>query len=145
MGDDPDNETASDRRAADDRLWQHGLHEETMLFQRGDLFLLAQSLQVVGYSTVLAASAGTGEGARDNLIAARAIAAFGIVLTLTWVYSAHRHYKYKQGVQHHVIRRLPYVAAHTAGRSRGPSHLPLIVYVLPALSGIMWITLLLLI
>jgi hypothetical protein len=36
-----------------DRLWQHGLHLDTMLFQRGNLFLVAESLLVVSYASML--------------------------------------------------------------------------------------------
>ena len=36
-----------------DRLWQHGAHLDTMLFQRGNLFLVAESLLVVSYTSLL--------------------------------------------------------------------------------------------
>ncbi|MGW6789545.1 RipA family octameric membrane protein [Streptomyces chartreusis] len=139
----PGNEDAAERRATDERIWQHGLHLDAMLFQRGNLFLLAQSLQVVAYSTVLSASTGHGNAAHNNLIAARVIAAFGIVLTLIWLYSAHRHYQYDRGLQRRLEQRLPeYSETRMTSRARGPSHMPLVVYVLPTLAGIMWLTLL---
>ncbi len=37
------------------RVWSHGLHEDNMFIQRGNFFLVAQSMLVVAYSGVLAA------------------------------------------------------------------------------------------
>jgi hypothetical protein len=42
--------------AENGRLWEHVLHEDGQLFQRGNFFMLAESLLVVAYSGLLAAS-----------------------------------------------------------------------------------------
>ncbi|GGP78422.1 hypothetical protein [Streptomyces melanogenes] len=141
----PGDDAAAEQRAQDDRLWQHGLHEDGMVFQRGNLFLLAQSLQVVAYATVLSASSRGGSGAHSSLLAARVIAAFGLVLTLSWLYVGHRHFWYDKGVQRRVEERLPdYRETRRASRAPGPSSMPLIVYALPILAAVMWLILLLL-
>jgi hypothetical protein len=117
------------------------MHEDGMLFQRGNLFLLAQSLQVVAYATVMSAS--SVDGSDRSLIAARVIAAFGIVLTLSWLYAGHRHFRYAQAVQRRAEERLPeFRESRLVSRSPGPSHMPLIVYALPILASIMWLILL---
>ncbi|MEV0257722.1 hypothetical protein AB0H82_26125 [Streptomyces sp. NPDC050732] len=141
----PEEEPTAQRRAQDERLWQHGMHEDGMLFQRGNLFLLAQSLQVVAYATVMSASTGDGSAGSPSLTAARVIAAFGIVLTLSWLYAGHRHFRYTKAVQGRAEERLPeFRESRLASRSPGLSHMPLIVYALPIFASIMWLILLLL-
>lgn len=107
------NNAAPSHRPADDRLWQWGLHEDTMLFQRGNLFLLAQSLLVVAYSTILSAESGPSQSA---LVAARVIAVFGLPLTGVWLYAGHRHLRYSRALQDR--------AAPTSGLRRDPGGMP---------------------
>ncbi|MEU9190079.1 hypothetical protein AB0D14_37220 [Streptomyces sp. NPDC048484] len=137
MGD----ESEAQRIAEDGRLWQHTLHENTMLFQRGNLFLVGQSLFAVAYTTLLTSE--------QHLVAARVLAAFGLVLALTWLYVGHRHRLYYQHVQRRALQRLPEYAATWAswpgcsrGRGRGRS-IVLIAYLLPSLAAVMWSALLL--
>ncbi|WP_221348618.1 hypothetical protein [Streptomyces beigongshangae] len=141
MGDDTGDESEAQRIAQDGRLWQHTLHENTMLFQRGNLFLVGQSLFAVAHTTLL--------GAEQHLVAARVLAAFGLVLALTWLYVGHRHRLYYQHVQRRALQRLPeYAATWTSwaerrqGRARGRS-IVLIAYLLPSLAAVMWTALLL--
>lgn len=123
------------RQAEEARLWQHGLHEDTMLLQRGNLFLVAQSLLAVAYSTTAAAG--------DAKPAARVMAAFGIALTVIWVYAGHRHLRYSRALQRRAAERLPdFAQTQEACRLPGLSALPLIVYGLPALAAVMWMVLL---
>lgn len=136
---------AADRREANNRLWQHAVHEDTMLFQRGNLYLLAQSLQVVAYTSVVSSTGQSATGAHASLIAARVIAAFGIALTVNWLYVGHRHLRYTQAVHRHARARfVDYAEIRSSSRQRGPSHVPLIVYALPLMAGAMWLTLLVL-
>lgn len=132
----PSDASEADRRAADDRVWQHVLHVDGALIQRSNLFLVAQSLQVVGYATVFSAHA------EHHLVAAQVLGYFGLTLTLAWLYSVHRHYRYRQRVMAIARQRLPEYEALESSRDRGPSHLPLLAYALPILGGTMWITLL---
>ncbi|BBC33337.1 hypothetical protein SGFS_046310 [Streptomyces graminofaciens] len=135
MGD-PIGET-DELRAADNRLWQHCLHEGNVRYQQGNLFLVAQSLLAVAYSTILAAG-------NDNLPAARAMAAFGIAFTLIWLYTGHRHLKYSRALQRRATARFrDYAETLATCRPRGRSSLPLIAYALPSLAAVMWLVLLL--
>ncbi|MFD6619638.1 hypothetical protein ACFWFB_30820 [Streptomyces albidoflavus] len=139
----PDPTPEAERQAHTERLWQLLLHLDNALFQRGNLFLVAQSLQLVAYVGALSAADGSGGSPRHSLLAARVIAAFGIVLALTWLYSMHRHHSYGRGIRSRLDPLFPeYQAARRASRGRGPSHMPMIVYGLPTLAGVMWIVLL---
>jgi len=135
-----DNHASSDQRSAQDsRLWEHALHENGMVFQRGNLFLVAQSLLAVAYSTILAGSDHQLQGASGS----RIIAAFGLALAATWAYVGHRHLCYCELIRERARARLPeYAETRAAWSRRGPDSLALITYVLPALAGIMWIFLL---
>jgi hypothetical protein len=106
-------------------------------YQQGNLFLVAQSLLAVAFSTILAAG-------DKNLTAARVIAAFGIAFTLTWLYVGHRHFGYCRAIQRRTAEKLPDYAETVAScRRPGWSSLPLIVYALPSLAAVMWLVLLL--
>ncbi|MGW2720661.1 hypothetical protein [Streptomyces sp. NPDC001492] len=125
-----------ERQAADNRIWEHLLHEDNIRYQQGNLFLVALSLLAVAYSTILTAG-------DKNLAAARVIAAFGIASTLIWLYIGHRHLLYWRAIRLRTRQRLPdYDETLRTCMPRGRS-LVLIVYALPGLSAIMWLLLLL--
>ncbi|MER7181715.1 hypothetical protein ABT404_19905 [Streptomyces hyaluromycini] len=108
-----------------------------MRYQQGNLFLVAESLLTVAYSTVLA-------GGNENLPAARAMAAFGVAITLIWLYTGHRHLTYSRALRHRAAARFrDYAETLIACRPRGWSSLPLIAYALPSLAAVMWTVLLL--
>jgi len=136
---DPDELSADEKG----RLWQHSLHLDTMLFQRGNLFLVAESLLLAPYTSMLAAQSSLGS-VRPTL-AARIIAGFGLLLTLAWAYVGHRHLKYYNLVRR---RQRQYLAEYRILRQEwrmgGISSLPIVTYALPALAGILWILLLVL-
>lgn len=112
-----------------------------MLFQRGNLFLLAQSLLVVAYSTILSAESDQWQSA---LIAARVIAAFGLPLTGVWLYVGHRHLQYSRTLQRRAAAQLPdYAETLAACHQPGLGARSLIVYGLPSLAAGMWLTLIL--
>ncbi|GLP64957.1 MULTISPECIES: hypothetical protein [unclassified Streptomyces] len=128
-------ETEDQRRDADARLWEHHLHTDTMVFQRGNLFLVAQSLLAVAYSTT--ATSGTTHAA------ARVLAGFGVALTAIWAYVGHRYHRYNRAIQQRTAERLPdYAETYATSRIPGPSAMPLIAYALPILAAVMWIVLL---
>ncbi|MFI6661472.1 hypothetical protein ACIBL8_38825 [Streptomyces sp. NPDC050523] len=136
-----DDHSPPDRRAEQDaRLWEHALHENNMIFQRGNLFLVAQSLLTVAYSTLL-----SGEGQQhQSASGSRIIAIFGLALAATWLYVGHRHLRYSDLIRERARTRLPeYAETRAEWNPGGPGSLPLITYVLPALAGVMWISLLL--
>jgi len=134
-----DNEKLAPDEAS--RLWQHGLHLDTMLFQRGNLFLVAESLLVVSYASML--GVGQSSGSDRPTLAARVIAVFGLLLTLLWGYVGYRHLQYYQLVSVRMRRHLPeYRKVREQWRARGISSLPLVTYALPLLAGIVWVLLL---
>jgi len=123
------------------RLWQHGLHLDTMLFQRGSLFLVAESLLVVSYASML--GVGQTPGSDRPTLAARVIAVFGLLLTLAWGYVGHRHLQYYQLVSIRMREHLPeYRKAREQWRRRGVSSLPVVTYSLPMLAAAVWVLLL---
>jgi NADPH:quinone reductase-like Zn-dependent oxidoreductase len=78
-----------------DRMWQHALHLDTMLFQRANLFLVVESLLIVAYTLVLRVTTQAGNtGTAMALMVVRIIAVFGLFLTVIWGYVAHRHLRY---------------------------------------------------
>ena len=85
------SETANerqDRRDRESRLWSHGLHQDQEFIQRGNFFLVAESLLVVAYSGILTKglAAGTGGHASKLLLSARVISLFGLLLSIIWIY-----------------------------------------------------------
>ena len=130
--------------ASVDRMWQHGLHLDTMLFQRSNVFMVAESLLVVAYSSVLGVGQSGALATGDRAVLAnRVIAAFGVMLALIWVYVADRHLQYYKLVSARLREHVPeYGEVRRAWRRRGPSSLPLVSYSLPALAAIMWVLLL---
>jgi hypothetical protein len=125
------------------RIWQHGEHLDTMLFQRGNLFLVAESLLIVAFTGMTQALSQSGSTIQATL-GARAIAAFGIALTTVWLYVGHRHLRYNRLQSSLMRRHVPeYRALREAWHMRGPSSLPLVTYFLPSLAGVLWILLLL--
>jgi hypothetical protein len=129
----------ADQFARQGRVWQHALHEDQMLFQRGNLFLVAESLLVVAYATMLPTSH-TGAG---EILAARVIATFGLLLTVMWLYVGHRHLRYCMLIRMRMLEMLPeYRETRARWRSSRISSLPLITYFLPSLAIVMWVFLL---
>jgi hypothetical protein len=132
--------------AENGRLWEHVLHEDGQLFQRGNFFMLAESLLVVAYSGLLAASEthGTSYPVTRLLLAARVLASFGLLLTVVWFYVGRRHLKYCKYIRALAHDRLAEYRATREGWPTGllPS-LDLITYSITFLTGIVWILLLL--
>jgi hypothetical protein len=138
-----DGPSLTQQQAQDTRLWEHGLHESNTFFQRGNLFLLANSLIIVGYSTLLSAQGQEQQGP-NLMLAARGFSAFGIALSLTWLYVDHRHLRYTNLVQQRAMARLPeYAETRAQWPQRGLGSIPVIAYGLPAMACAMWVFLLL--
>ena len=133
-----DGELTAEERG---RLWEHGLHLGTMLFQRVVTFLVAESLVLVSYTSTLTAVA-TLRSDRP-VVTARVIAGFGVLLTVTWAYVGHRHLQYYRLVNRKMRENLPdYRSLRAQWRKSGPTSLPLITYVLPLLTVALWLLLL---
>jgi len=147
MSADQGAESPTEAQAA--RLWEHGLHLDAMLFQRANLFLVAESLLVVAYATLLAAagSPGSRTDRAHILLIAELIAIFGIGLSVIWLYVAHRHLRYDSVLTKRLVEWLPEYAETRAryratGRSGGISSGVMVTYTLPGLAGAMWVSLL---
>lgn len=132
-----------ERDTEDNRLWQHGLHEDTQLFQRSNFFLLAESLLIVAYSGLLAVSEASGAShtlASHVLLITRVMATFGLMFTIAWLYVGHRHLKYCRYIQAKALDRLSDYRATRAGWQNNPiSSLSVITYMIPILVGVLWI------
>jgi len=104
---------------------------------------LTESLLVVAYSGLLAASMGSGvlhSSASHISIATHTIASFGLALTVAWFYIGHRHLKYCRYIQAIARDRLPEYRATREGRPKSPVHsLDVLTYFVPTLAGILWI------
>jgi hypothetical protein len=125
----------AERQAAANRLWQHGLHEDNVRYQQGNLLLVAQSLLAVAYSTILTAN--------HNTQPATVVAAFGIALSGIWIYVGHRHYKYSAALRRRIASAVPeYAETRATCQPRGVGTMPILVYVLPSLAATMWAILL---
>lgn len=131
-GDDPEHS-----RTADARLWEMGMHESTMLFQVGNLYLVAQSLLVVAFATVLSAAYRT-DPPSAALAVARTIAIFGLLLTACWLYVGHQQCRYNRRLQRHIRDRLPDYATTIGVIGRKWPSKPVIIYGVPALAAGMW-------
>lgn len=83
-----------------ERLWAHNLHEDNMYMQRGNFFLVAESLLLVAYSAVLASRART---ETDILTASRIISCFGLALTGVWALISHRHMTYQRFIRQRAL------------------------------------------
>jgi len=127
------------------RMWQHGLHLDTMLFQRSNLFLVAQSVLLVSFTSLLSIILDPSKGVAGArlLLAARAVAAFGLLLTIVWCYIGHRHLRYYSLQSSRLRMQLAeYNLLRENWRQRRPSSLPLVTYFLPALSAAIWLLML---
>ncbi|MBE8473739.1 hypothetical protein [Streptomyces justiciae] len=126
--------------AAQARLWEYYLHEDTMIMQRGNLFLVAQSLQLVAFTAIL--SAGRASGAPPTgsaLLTARVIGSFGVALAAIWFYVGHRQIRYTGNLRRRLADRVPdYAETQAAVRLRGPRAALFIAYGIPLLAGVLW-------
>ena len=124
----------SDRPPYDDaaktRLWSHRLHEDVVLADRQNFYLVAQSLLVVAEADLI----GSGETA-----GAAVLAAAGLVLTATWFYVIRRQRAIVKHVQDRAVEVLPEFRDTYESRPRGRSSTDVFVTVVPALLGAIWI------
>jgi hypothetical protein len=132
-----------DERDQANRLWSHGLHQDGEFVQRSNFFLVAESLLVVAYSSILTSGLHSGPTGRDEklLLAARVIAVFGLFLTVIWCYACMRllsilSYLYKRVEEACPEYKRTNEERRTPGRIRSTW---LITYVVPALAATMWI------
>ncbi len=116
--------------AARSRLWAHRLHEDIVLTERQNFYLLAQSLLFVAEAELLAA---------DERLAAAVLAVAGLLLTATWVYVVRRQRRIVAYLQERARQFLPEFDATYEGRPAGVSSTAVYVTVVPAVLGAVWV------
>lgn len=118
------------------RLWQHRLHEDLLVNERHNFFLVAESLFVVAYSEL-----------HDRTAPAAIVAGAGLLLALVWVYVAARMRAIGLAVHDRTRERLPDFAELWDARPRWvrshawPSSGFVFAYVVPVLLAVLWIVL----
>ena len=126
-------ETADERRPYDDaareRLWAHRLHEDLVLTDRQNFFLLAQSLLLVAESQLLVT---------DETFATAVLAAVGILLTITWLYVIRRQRRIVDYLQQRACQVLPEFNETAKGRPSGLSSTSVYITVVPLLIAAVW-------
>jgi hypothetical protein len=128
-----------------DRVWSLALHLDAEFTQRGNFFLVGESMLVVAYAAILATAQPAGQA--DGLLwTARVIAGFGVVLALLWCYIQGRHMDYLHSVRGHLLRNFPeYEEIYEYRRTRQIHTSAVMAYAIPAITTTMWVALALLI
>lgn len=126
------------QRARETRLWEQLIYEGGMVFQIGNVFLLAESLLIVAYSALLAS--GDGNRAGEDLFVLRVLAVFGLITSAAWFYMAHRQLRFARRLERHAASQLPdYAEMVSYASSPGMESKLLLAYLMPVVAGIMWI------
>jgi len=132
-----------DERDQANRLWSHGIHQDDEFVQRSNFFLVAESLLVVAYSSILTSGLHADAVGRDErlLLAARVIAVFGLLLSVIWCYTCMRLMYIMAYVYKRVEESCPeYLRTNQERKAPGRIRSTwLMTYVVPALAATMWI------
>ncbi len=129
-----------------DRLWAHALHADAEVVQRGNFYLVGESMLVVAYTAILTAGPNKATGDVTLAWVARIVAMFGIVLALIWWYAGHVHWVYLKHIRMRAITTLPEYRETWENRpafkfNAGTVH----TYAVPGVTLLMWIGLILLV
>lgn len=124
------------------RVFQHGLHEHNTFIQMGNYFLVAESLFVVAYASLLSSgqsSTVTGSQPTNFLLIARVLAFFGFLLTAVWIYVNQRQWEIFRHLQERARELVPeYKVTYETRPKRRISATVLLAYFVPIPIGIMW-------
>ncbi|GAB1692725.1 hypothetical protein [Krasilnikovia sp. M28-CT-15] len=128
-----------DQRDSANRLWQHLMHEDNQLIQRGNFYLVSESMLLVAFSLLK-----KGPPAHTSSIdATKAIAMFGLVLTAAWTYGGYRQLRYFRNIRQWALLKLPeYEITWSQTKMRGPSSTAILVYGIPMFAVTVWVILL---
>lgn len=140
----------ADHDAAEaERVWSHGLHEDNMFIQRGNFFLVAQSMLVVAYSGILAAGPRLGQ---YGLAVPRVIAGFGLAMSALWILTSYLHLSYLRHLRDLAVDSIPEFGTFRTSWQRGGRPwlrkidiAVLIAYGVPLLASVLWVILLILV
>jgi hypothetical protein len=139
MADEQDKQDIRDRA---NRIFQHGLHEDNAFTERGNYFLIAESMFVVAYAGLQSSSQSSASLAiqRTSIVLdARILAVFGFLLTAVWIYANRRQWYVIQHLQDRARELVPeYEVTYETRRKWRISSPWLMAYLVPALIGVMW-------
>ena len=125
-------EEKQDIRDQANRLWEHGLHEDSVFNERQNYFLVAESMLFVAYATLLSTP-------QPKIFIARVIASFGVLLTLVWIYVNVRQWYVVRHLRARCIAVLHDYKETYQTRAKWPiSSIWLLAYFVPAIIGIVW-------
>jgi hypothetical protein len=115
-----------------DRLWAHRLHEDVVLAERQNFFLVAQSLLIVAYADLLN---------RAPRIAAVVLAIAGILLTAAWFRVNGRQRTIVRYVQGRAVASLREFADTYCDRPRARimDSTTVLTIIVPGLLGAVWV------
>lgn len=115
-----------------ERLWEHGLHEDSVFNERQNYFLVAESMLLVAYATLVST-------AEPRMLVARVIASFGVLLTAVWIYVNVRQLYVVRHLRARCIEVIPdYRETYQTRRKWPISSIWLLSYFVPTIIGIMW-------
>jgi hypothetical protein len=134
------------------RLWMHRLHEDIILNERQNFFLVAESVFAVAFTEALTST-------EPMTFIAVLIACIGFVLTLAWLLVNRRQYRNVQQIQRRAVAFLPEFRATYLDREEdivvpegfrrhvtllvtNPLAYPstrILVYIVPTLVAAMWL------
>jgi hypothetical protein len=138
---DPD---LDDVRGQADRLWSHATYQDNNIIQRGNFFLVAESMILIAYAAVVSGGLGsTSAQLATALVASRLIGGFGLLLTAVWAYASYHLWRKLKILIEYAAEKLPeyrYVRDKRGDSRISPT--ALITYMVPALVAVMWIALL---
>jgi len=137
-----DKQDKQDTRDQANRLFQHGLHEDNVFTERGNYFLIAESMLVVAYAGLLSSGQSSASSTVQQvgiLWAARILAVFGLLLTVVWAYVNRRQWQIVRHLQERARQIVPEYKVTYETRPKGRiTSIWLMAYLVPALIGVMW-------
>ena len=129
-----------------DRLWAHAIHLDGELIQRGNLYLVGESMLVTAYAVVLATATSTLAGSQSQatlLWTSRAVAGSGVALAVLWLYVNHHQWRYLLHLKQRCLKELVEYRKTWDGASHPrPAPGTVIAYGVPVVVLLMWIMLL---
>jgi len=88
------------------RIFQHGLYEDSALTERSNYYFIAESMLVVAY-TGLISSASAAVQQASTIWIARILAFFGLLLTMVWIYANRRQWYVIQHLRKRLLELVP--------------------------------------
>jgi hypothetical protein len=130
-----------DLRDQHNRVFAHAMHEENNLIQRGNFFLVVESMIMVAYSLMLSSRTTVAGG--NYVPSVRVVAAFGLIITVIWFYASDRQWRYFKVLRQRCAELLPeYRETRSRLRVGRVSSTPIIAYGIPMITATMWLGLL---